>query len=88
MSETPAAEIVEKISIKTNTDTPQDYGKVIMQIRKSRDKISKDINLQCLEELVIRNVEELIAVRAIREKKMKEKNSKTQKVMSKFRKLI
>lgn len=94
MSETSQAQslpqptqIVEKVTIK-QMDNPQEYGRVIAAIRKSKEKITRDIEINALEELVIRNTAELIAIRAIRNKKNKEKITKTQRVMNKFKNLV
>lgn len=80
MSDTKKSEVVET---KT-TDVAVENGKLICQIRKAKEKISRDLEVTP-SELVIRNTAELVAIRAIRDTKNREKIGKTQRLMSKFR---
>jgi hypothetical protein len=84
---TQKAEIVERVTIKTQGDATE-YSRVISGVKKSKDKIIRDIEITDITELVVRNVAELVAVRAIRDKKNREKISKTQSIINKFKSLV
>lgn len=81
------SEIIEKITIKSE-DNAAEYGSVVKAFIKAKDKIVRDIELSGANELVIRNMTELMAVRSIREKKNKEKTNKSQKILNKFKNLL
>jgi hypothetical protein len=87
MTDAKKTEIVETVQVKPS-DTPAEYGKLIVQLKKSKEKISRDIEVPECNELIIRNTAELVAVRAIRDQKIRGKISQTQMIMNKFKKVI
>jgi hypothetical protein len=91
MADTNKSEIVETVPAKQIVDQAAEkaeYTKLIVSIKKSKEKITRDIKVEDSRELVIRNTAELVAVRAIRDKKNSGKIKKTQSVLNKFKKLV
>ena len=80
------ATIVE--SAPSKSDSSLEYGKLIQKMKKAKEKISTDIEIADMSELIIKNVSELMAVRAIRDKKLKEKRNSTQSLLNKFRSVL
>jgi hypothetical protein len=75
-------------STSTNTNDIQAlmYDSAIGQLKKAKDKISKDIDSPEFSELIVNNMTELLALRAIRDHKKALKIAQTQKIMNGFRK--
>lgn len=89
MADVKKSEIVEAVTVSAKpTDTAVEYGKIIASMKKSREKISNDIEINDMRELIIKNTAELLAIRAIRDRKLREKISKTQMIMNKFKKIL
>lgn len=80
-------EIVTSKPVADNNERVE-YGKLIVQIKKSKEKISHDVEIADMRELVVRNTAELLALRAIRDKRTHDKVSKTQLLMKKFKTVL
>lgn len=84
MSDSKKNDVVETKTI----DVARENGRLVSQLRKACDKITRDIVVDNPAELIIRNTEELVAIRAIRDSKQREKLAKTQKMLNKFKSVL
>ena len=88
MTENKKTDTIDTNQTKTTETNAEIYGKLIQQMKKSKEKIAKDIDSPEFSELIVNNMTELLALRAIREQKKKAKIVATQKLMNNFKKVL
>lgn len=81
-------EVVDAVQVKTTTDKNEEYKQIVLQAKKAADKIAKVMDRPEMVELIAANMEELLALRALREKKIKVKMAEVQSTMKKFEKMM